>query len=120
MVGHRVKLAGQVSDPVGPASARVDRRFAYLARDLYGPCARLVCGSLSADANTGARRLRGGSRAADKAAWVDNEDVADADVLSKILTANGLDAPKVLADAESAAVKVGTVTWLRGVRIWRG
>jgi len=79
--------------------------------------------SSSAGADTEARCLSGGSCAADKAAWVDNEDVADAAVLSAILTANGLDAPKVLADAESAAVKVGHPPGhprACSARLWRG
>ena len=66
------------------------------------PAARLIIAAKLAAGNEAAMRLTG---AISRAVWAEERNIADADTLSAIATATGLDAATLMASAGSAAVQ---------------
>ena len=108
MVEDRDELAQQVPHPLRPPAARCDRPAGHLAPRLYACPDR---------AHAARSVLTGGRRPhlTDKAAWVDNIDVADAAELVAVLVRAGFDGKAIVAaaDSDKAKVRVAGIGWDR-------
>ena len=128
MVEDRNELAQQVPHPLRPAAARGDRPAGHLAPRLYvwAPAPTSSLGTPAWPVLIDGRR----PRFTDKAAWVDNIDVADAAELVAVLVRAGFDGKAIVAAADSDKAKVrvpgararawpGPGEWAGRSRVWQ-